>query len=402
MRLLNKTFSPTAKVRRTRSLLHSFIAHGERFIMDRNSLAAAVLTETEADMAHDALETSLLFNCPYQPAEERAEQDPRFIILNLTLRCNLKCKYCFVPIHEREQRSRTMSMQTVSRALALVKTQEPQIGFFGGEPLLVGITYLRWIMDFATSHFKTPRFHLTTNGTLITQEIADELARRNVSVIVSVDGPFEIHDEGRSESWVAMMCGLQRLKVAGVKHVTGRATFTPNNLHLKERIEFLHELLNDRFLHSISIEPAALRPEQAWSQSQLAIEWEGMANYLAQNTDVLNAFGTLQVMIRRVRDGAPQVRNCGAGNGYVTIAPDGTIHACHREASPIGNVISGFDSRREIWINPPEPQECGSCWARYLCGGGCHATRRFEMQAQQCVPSKIQAEESIWLLSKKG
>ncbi len=402
MRLLNKTFSPTAKVRQTRSLLHRFVSHGQHFILDRNSLAAAEITGAESEVAKVALGKSLLFNCPYQPVEQRTEQDPRFLILNLTLRCNLKCKYCFVSLAEREKRSSTMSMQTVSRALALVKTQEPQIGFFGGEPLLVGIHYLRWIMNFAEKHFKAPRFHLTTNGTLITREIASEFAQRNVSVIVSVDGPREIHDADRSESWALMLWGLQRLKAAGVKHVTGRATFTPYNLRLKERIEFLHELLREGFIHSLSIEPAALAPEQEWSQPALAIEWEEMANYLSQNTDILNAFGTLQTMIRRVRDGAPQVRNCGAGNGYITVAPDGTIHACHRESSPIGNVIGGFDSRREVWINPLEPRECASCWARYLCGGGCHATRRFEMDSQQCMPSRIQAEEAIWLLSKKG
>ncbi len=78
MRLLNRTFSPTAKVRRTRSMLHTFEVHDEQFIVDRNSLAAAVINETEAEMAHEALGKSLLFNCPYQPVEVRKEQAPRF------------------------------------------------------------------------------------------------------------------------------------------------------------------------------------------------------------------------------------------------------------------------------------------------------------------------------------
>ena len=295
-----------------------------------------------------------------------------------------------------------MPMDVVLRAFSLLDTPDPQIGFFGGEPLLVGASYLTWIIQHAKQRFKAPRFHLTTNGTLLTEEIAEVIVEHNVSVIVSIDGPLEIHNQQRPDSWIAMMCGLQRLRSKGVQHVTGRATFTPALMRLNERVRFLGEMLEEHFIHSLSIEPAALRPGQEWSATSVAIEWEKMANYLEQNSWILDVFGTLQTLIKRVRDGAPQVRNCGAGNGYITVEPNGTIHACHREASPIGNVRTGFDSRRELWINPLEPRECGACWARYLCGGGCHATRRFEMQTQQCVTSRIQAMEAIWLLSRKG
>ena len=75
---------------------------------------------------------------------------------------------------------------------------------------------------------------------------------------------------------------------------------------------------------------------------------------------------------------------CGAG--YLGASAEGGLYACHRlvddPAFAMGDVRTGSDvaaraahlSARHVDLAEP----CRSCWARYLCGGGCYheVTRR--------------------------
>jgi uncharacterized protein len=71
---------------------------------------------------------------------------------------------------------------------------------------------------------------------------------------------------------------------------------------------------------------------------------------------------------------------CGAGAGYFGVSAEGGLFACHRfvddPAGALGDIVSGPDreaQRRWLAERVVDRQEpCRSCWARYLCGGGCH------------------------------
>jgi uncharacterized protein len=72
---------------------------------------------------------------------------------------------------------------------------------------------------------------------------------------------------------------------------------------------------------------------------------------------------------------------CGAAAGYVSVGAGGDYFTCHRTIDDprfrIGDVVHGLDSAARAQfltdrhVDRQEP--CRSCWARYLCGGGCHA-----------------------------
>jgi uncharacterized protein len=71
---------------------------------------------------------------------------------------------------------------------------------------------------------------------------------------------------------------------------------------------------------------------------------------------------------------------CGAGGSYVGIASDGDMFACHRfvgdHTARLGDVASGIDPQAQsAWLearNLRFQEPCTGCWARHLCGGGCH------------------------------
>ena len=132
------------------------------------------------------------------------------IVIVPTNECNLACSYCYVQGEGRGAARRPvrgvlrrpgdlMADRTVCRALDLIESPDPHVSFFGGEPLL-GWGRLRWAVERAQHRFPKPRFHITTNGTLFTQQHVEYLAIRGFSMIVSLDGPPELHDAHRRDA----------------------------------------------------------------------------------------------------------------------------------------------------------------------------------------------------------
>jgi uncharacterized protein len=92
------------------------------------------------------------------------------------------------------------------------------------------------------------------------------------------------------------------------------------------------------------------------------------------------AFANVANAMREIDRGTHRPYPCGAGAGYLGVAAGGALSACHRfvgdEAGHMGSLDTGIDTDlratwlRERHVHRQEP--CRSCWARYLCGGGCH------------------------------
>ena len=84
--------------------------------------------------------------------------------------------------------------------------------------------------------------------------------------------------------------------------------------------------------------------------------------------------------MRELHHGTHRPYPCGAGAGYLGVAADGALAACHRFVgdpdTAFGSVTAGIDRRRQLrWLDERHvhrQEPCNSCWARYLCGGGCH------------------------------
>jgi uncharacterized protein len=92
------------------------------------------------------------------------------------------------------------------------------------------------------------------------------------------------------------------------------------------------------------------------------------------------AFANAATAIRELHKGTHRPYPCGAGGGYFGVAADGGLYACHRfvedSARSFGDVWSGVDRERQSqWLEQRHvhfQSPCSGCWARYLCGGGCH------------------------------
>lgn len=115
--------------------------------------------------------------------------------------CNFACSYCFADSSDRRSSLRqhistkqpTLAFETAVRAIdALLKNARVHkrrhvgVKFLGREPLINWRTIERVL----THYREFPiQWAITTNGSLISKPIAQELKTHNVAVVVSIDGP---------------------------------------------------------------------------------------------------------------------------------------------------------------------------------------------------------------------
>ena len=119
------------------------------------------------------------------------------VVWNVTNRCNLRCRHCYISA---EDRSYTDELTTDEAKAFLTDIGEmgcPGVLFSGGEPLVRKDLYE--LAEFGAA--AGLRVVLSTNGTLITPEVAQRLAASGVKYVgVSLDGAREVHDEFRGRA----------------------------------------------------------------------------------------------------------------------------------------------------------------------------------------------------------
>ena len=125
--------------------------------------------------------------------------------LQLTQNCNLRCNYCVYSDHysNRSHRVKRMPEIVAKRGIDFLidnssDSQTLFLGFYGGEPLLE-YNLLKKSIEYAEKKAKDKEFYfsITTNATLLTEEKVDYLVGHNIHILVSMDGPKEIHDSAR-------------------------------------------------------------------------------------------------------------------------------------------------------------------------------------------------------------
>ena len=144
-----------------------------------------------------------------RPLGEFWKDTAMLLILGITEKCNLNCSYCCYSGHfvgQRTHSQRSMSWETAQQAIKYYIEHDQAgdgscpISFYGGEPLLE-FPLIKKCVDYATEKAKelgkTPRFAISTNGTLLSDEVCDYLVEHEFLVMVSLDGPKVSHDRYR-------------------------------------------------------------------------------------------------------------------------------------------------------------------------------------------------------------
>ena len=137
------------------------------------------------------------------------------VVWNCTRTCNLKCEHCYAQSdgHRYDQLSTEEAKVMIDDLAAF---GAPVLLFSGGEPTMR--PDLLELMHYAKS--KGMRVVISTNGTLITPELAKQFAEVGLSYVgVSFDGDPETHDKfrGVQGSFDRALQGLKNAQAEGIK-----------------------------------------------------------------------------------------------------------------------------------------------------------------------------------------
>lgn len=416
------------------SLIHKFKQGGKCFVLDVNTGAVHIVDELVYDLVDDnklrskeelvadfgakygadvveeayeelqelVAEGILYTEDQYEDIAHSSMDDRDYIkavCLNIIHACNLRCKYCFADEGEYNGHKGKMSLETAKKAIDyVVKRSGPrkniEIDLFGGEPTMMMDT-IKEIIAYARENEakwnKRIRFTMTTNATLLTDEMMDYMDKELENIILSIDGRKEVNDKVRIRfdgkgSYDQILPNIKKMvaKRDKTKAHTVRGTFTRENLDFYEDVK----MMVDEGFREISIEPVvledghplALRKEDL---PKIFESYDKLYDELVQKKAEGKEFNFYHFKVDL--NGGPcvykRISGCGAGFEYVAITPQGEVYPCHqfvgKEEYKLGSIYNdsynadlGMSFKKAHIYNKPK---CRNCWARFYCSGGCQA-----------------------------
>jgi uncharacterized protein len=359
-------------------------------------LTALLQAQDETGLTQELIALGL--DTPIAIDDEPLRSPPIYALsLAIAQKCNMGCTYCYADQGNFGGPMKNMTLDTAKQSIDFLLKEIPeggnaQLTFLGGEPL-INRSALREATVYA--HEKSSekgvkiQFSLTSNGTLIQEEDASFFETYGFSVTISLDGLKKEHDNLRpmkngAGSYDRIMKKLQPLlDMQRHMQVSARVTVTPENQNLAETLD---QFIGMGF-HSVGFSPLLKSSSgtKEMSRKDLDNMLQGMIECgLNFERNVLQdkryPFLNMVNALKEISKGTHRPYPCGAGAGYMGVSADGELSACHRFVNEprarMGDLHNGIDPKlQNNWLaarHVHTQSPCTQCWARYLCGGGCH------------------------------
>jgi len=354
-----------------------------------------------------------------EPATPRATLPPMpfplaTLVLNVTNKCNLSCTYCYEYGEDKLTTADTadgagssgngralMSDDTARQSIDFLMrsaADRPQVSitFFGGETLLnfpAIVTATEYAEQQAAKHGKRVHYSLTTNATLLSDEVVEFLTRHRFGITVSIDGDKDEQDRHRTDrhgrgSFDRIAPRIRHLvrqnRERNGRPIGARVTLTATAAPAAETYRYLTTELG---FDEVGFAPVTAGLGRAYALGELGYErllhefGELAEDYVeAALRGESHGFSNLGDLLRELHQGVNKAHPCGAGLGLVGVSTEGELGLCHRfvesKSHAVGDVANGIDeSARAAFLEQAHidaKTDCSRCFARPLCAGGCY------------------------------
>jgi len=344
------------------------------------------------------------------------------LIVKLTSRCNLRCRYCYhfkhlMPGPDVSDMTPSIIAQTIEQ-LIRHNCSHAHFIWHGGEPLLKWEGMVDFIVgeqEKACKKYGKPSLRVSnaiqTNGTLLTNEIIEELVAHGFHVGISLDGFEALHKENRHTTRTQYGTIVDALAHLGKLSARYGVLCVVGNNSIGHESEILHSFIRSG-AKNIGLLPLIVcnaTGELGKDTITPQLYGEFMCKFFHAWLDS----GVKGISIRefddflRFRQGVRKKMcvNSGECDIYYTVMPDGNIYPCDCFASSeknyLRNVCDGLDGlehvgpiRELMRASTLVPARCQHCAYKEMCKGGCSyyrwiADRYFNSPSYFCAAYRM-------------
>ncbi len=362
------------------------------------------------------------------------------ISLEVTENCNFRCKYCSYSGGYKDNRkhgNRNMSMKTAKTAIdfyhsnflssrkenirqdndksANKSKQIKGLSFYGGEPLLRFNFIKSCIEYFENLDWKGSKIQhsITTNGSLLNDEIIDFFLGHNIVPSFSLDGPKSEHDSNRifkngKGSFDKVYNNILKFRKKVIERPTNKSpediyifnilcvispmvnllklndffgSFFDDNIFVNLAVSYVNQG-NPSYFKKYPFHPERAKHADFLDQLYMKEVINGSYIYNSPANCFIEQFVGANYLeffkhtkLAKVEDVLHLTGMCIPGKNKPLVSVDGNIHVCERISPfvPIGNIWDGFDipKIRKLWnefADLMDMEDCRSCWALWNCG----------------------------------
>ncbi|MCO4759553.1 MAG: quinohemoprotein amine dehydrogenase maturation protein [Oceanospirillaceae bacterium] len=319
------------------------------------------------------------------------------IVLNTNTGCNLSCTYCYKEDLTTPSEGDKMSYETAVQSVEMLLEESPNqrqynIVFFGGEPL-TNMPLIRKVVAYCEERFAALEsevsFTMTTNATMLNEELVDWFNEHRFGITVSMDGPKAMHDKNRITVGGQGTYDVVKKKV---DMLLSRYTARPVGCRVTltrgiTDVEAIFDHLSGLGFAEVGFGPVTSGDITSFNltSEEMVEVFAGMKRlgkeYLDAALEHRNmGYGNMHQLMTDLHEGNKKQLPCGAGVGLLAVDTQGGVNLCHRftgsELPTFGDVDQGIDKTRlgefvEQRLDRSNTG-CETCRIRNICSGGCY------------------------------
>ncbi len=381
-----------------------------------NRSAQQVAEEAEP-LLQDLVNRGVLTETPGPPTQMSEPVEIANITLNLTNRCNLSCPFCYNGDRAGEEIP-VAKIVSFLEAGAQVMSRDASLIILGGEPTLDPKRLLEFLDAAGPLFVRAPM--ISTNGTLLDDELVGELAARRVEVQVSLDSHRpDAHDASRGDGVFATAVeGIARLVAAGVHTIVSMVLQSSNIEDMENYLKLATDLgVNEARFIPLRNAGAAGDHDPGAAPDRYAA-FENLLDILARRPEfsrllVRDFFSISMIQCRYTTSRV----SCGIARRVIFIDADGEVYPCPNHVTPgfaLGNVAD--DSLQHVLRDCVLANElrdryrvdrytrCRDCPFSHWCAGDCRGeviavTGDPAAPSPHCKELRAMYTRMLWLIA---
>lgn len=342
--------------------------------------------------------------------ESVLDRNLKSMTLQVTKNCNLRCKYCVYSgsysnrVHSNERMSMEVALDAIDFFLEhSIDSESIDLGFYGGEPMLE-FPLVKNCIEYMEENKgnKDVKYSLTTNATLLTDDMIDFFKRYGVEVTISLDGPKEIHNSNRITATSGQ--GSYERVIQSLKKIENRweqcrtkvnfnsvmspeygfgiySNFFENTNFIKDFSAVVNlpsstytsevKKMSNKFVEEFNYELFKFYFSMVRQDSQIKTTKIVRQHYQRLVDDIHDCLKVEVGDIKYDHHSGP----CVVGRHRLFVDTNGKMFPCERvsetsEVMNIGNIYKGFEVkkvRQLLNIGKITESECKKCWAFRFC-----------------------------------